>query len=115
MTTALTTTAEEESTYVITAAFEDEDGDAVTPDSITWSLTDNDGSIINGREDVSIAVPAASNDIVLSGDDLAIQSSESGTARRWLILEAVYDSDIGANLPLKDDAVFVITDLKKVT
>lgn len=110
--TRLTTKAVERSTYVVTVAFSDEDGNAVTPDSITWTLSDTSGNVINSRSDVSISVPAASNDIVLSGADLAIP--------RWrflgrvLTIEAVYDSDAGSNLPFKDEITFDILPLVNV-
>lgn len=110
MATRITTKATEESTYIITVSFTDEDGNAVTPNSIVWTLTDLDGTVINSREDVSIGSPASSVDIVLSGDDLQVQSSESGRkyVSRLFTVEAVYDSNAGSDLSLKDDAVFDI-------
>ena len=107
MATTLTTQAVDRSTYVVTAAFTDAAGAAVIPDSITWSLSDGDGNIVNSRTDVSIAVPAASNDIVLSGADLDYDDGPE----RILIVEAVYDSTEGLNLPLKGECHFRIDDL----
>jgi len=105
----------EESTAVFTVAFTDEDGNDVTPDSIAWSLTDDDGDVINSRDEVAIAAPAASVTITLSGDDLALQDGETGrTVKRHLIVEAVYDSDTVTNSPLKEDGVFYIDNLTKV-
>ena len=116
MATILTTVAKEEGTYMITCAFTDEDGDAVAPDSITWTLSDSNGSIINSREDVAVGSPASSVDIVLSGDDLAIQAGETAsTVTRRITIEAVYDSDAGSDLPLKDEAVFPLENLLNVT
>ncbi len=69
MPATLTTNAVEKSTYIVTAAFTDEDGDAVTPNAgLVWTLTDMNGVVINSREDVSIS-PDTSVDIVLSGND----------------------------------------------
>ena len=110
--TRLSTKAVEKSTYVVTVAFTDEDGAAVTPDSITWDLTDSSGNVVNSRSSVSIAVPAASNDIVLSGDDLAIP--RPGILGRILTIEAVYDSDAGSNLPFKDEITFEVLPLTNV-
>jgi hypothetical protein len=114
MPTYLTTTAEEESTYLISAAFTDENDVAVVPDTITWTLTDADGNVINSREDVSVSSPAASVDIVLSGDDLGLQAGETGDVVRILTIEATYDSDAGDDLPLKDKATFIIKNLEAV-
>lgn len=115
--TVLTTDIVEESTAVISASFLDEDSVAVIPDTITWTLSDLLGTIINSREDVSVDTPAASTDIVLSGDDLAFQSSESGKIKvtRKLLVEATYTSSLGSGLPLKDEVRFSIRNLLKVT
>lgn len=111
MPTTLTTHAVEESTFIITASFTDEDGNAVTPSTLKWTLTDDAGNVINSREDVSIA-PASSVDIVLSGDDLAL--SGYGPAFRILTIEGTYSSDAGSDLPLKDSVKFVVDNLVAV-
>lgn len=115
MPTYLTTTAEEESTYIVTAAFTDEDGNDAVPDTITWTLTDIAGNVINSRAAVSYNSPASSVDIVLSGDDLALQAGETGNVVRVLTIEATYDSDAGSDLPLKDTATFLIKNIEAVT
>lgn len=114
--TVLTTDIVEKSTAIITASFEDEDGIAVTPDTLTWTLTDVDGTVINSKEDEELT-PATSVDIVLSGDDLAFQSAESGKKRvtRKLLVEGAYTSDAGAGLPIKDEVQFTIRNLTAVT
>jgi len=98
----------EESTYIITITFRDEDGNAVVPNELTWSLTNESGVAINSRTDVAIATPAASVDVVLSGDDLT--QTPAGTFLVFTI-EGTYDSDAGANLPLKDQAKFHVDNL----
>ena len=110
--TTLTTKALEKSTYIITAAFTDEDGAAVIPDSIAWTLTDSSGNVVNSRSSVAVAVPAASINIVLSGADLAIQ--RAGILGRILTIEAVYDSSLANDLPLKDEIHFEILPLVNV-
>lgn len=115
MPTLLTTTAEEKSTLIVTAAFADEDGGDVIPSSITWTLTDSAGIVINSREDVEVASPAASVDIVLSGDDLALQTGESGSVLRVLTVESIYDSGAGSDLPLKDSVKFLLNDLVAIS
>jgi len=104
----------EQSTYVVTLTFKDEDGNSVSPNSIKWTLTDSAGNVINSRQDVSIS-PASSVSIVLRGDDLALQASESDVGQRILTVEATYDSDKGSNLPLKDELSFYVVNLTNVS
>lgn len=114
MPTTITTAAQEESTYIITCAFTDEDGAAVVPGTVTWTLMDSDGTVINSREDVS-ATPASSVDVVLSGDDLQVLSGETANeVKRVFLVEYVYDSNAGNNLPGKDHAIFVLENLTGV-
>lgn len=113
-TTITSTKAIEQSTFVITCSFTDEDGDAVAPDTLSWSLTDEDGTIINSREDVAVTSPSASEDIVLSGDDLALVSGHEED-ERYLVLEGTYTSDAGTGLPIRDQVKFYVSNLKKVT
>jgi hypothetical protein len=108
MPTVLTSKAIEESTYIITAAFTDEDGNAVTPNSLAWTLTDDQGAVINSRENVSLT-PGESVQIVLSGDDLAL--AENDSRRRRVLVEGVYDSNAGSGLAIRDEVVFVIQEL----
>ena len=77
--TILDTKASEEGTYAIDEIqfLDSQDTPvAVTPEvgSVTWCLTDKNGTIINDREDVAIT-SASSMTIVLSGDDLAVSGS----------------------------------------
>lgn len=113
----LTTEAIEKSSYVITAVFRDEDRDLVVPDSITWTITDKNGTVINNREDEAVSVPASSVDIVLSGDDLSLLSGESSAvkAERRFTIEAVYNSDLANNLPLRDSVKFYVRNLQAVS
>ena len=110
MATNLTVAAIEESTYVVVAAFTDEDGTAVVPATVSWSLTDIDGTIINSREDVS-ETPAATVNIVLTGDDLATTATIDSLMERVVTVSATYDSDYGTGLKLKAAATFLLEDL----
>lgn len=113
MPTNLTTKAQEESSYTITASFTDEDGTAVTPTSATWTLSDTYGNTINSRA-AEVITPDTSVDITLTGDDLAI--SETGAViKRILTVEAVYDSTYGTGLTLKDTATFQVDNLTIIT
>ena len=101
--------AVEGSTYVITASFFDENDTAVVPASILWSLTDARGDVVNSREDVAVAVPAAVIDIVLSGDDLAVTTGQSPFRR--LRVNATYNGPAGPATPLVDEVRFTISAL----
>lgn len=105
----LTTIAREQSTYVVTCAFTDETGAEATPTSLTWTLTDLSGNVINSRQDVAVdeADLAPSVDIVLSGNDLAVSGRRQVTL--VLTIEGTYTSDAGSWLPLRD-AVEILVD-----
>jgi hypothetical protein len=113
MTTSLGVTVSEESTLAITCSFLDEDGAPVIPKSIVWTLTDIRGQVINNRQQVVVSNLAASVTIVLSGEDLALSDIEERqeSVERVFTVEAVYDSTIGMNLPLKDACAFEISNL----
>lgn len=113
MATSLTVDATEGSTYIVTAAFTDEDDVAVVPDTITWTLTDTLGTVVNSRQDVSVAVPASSIEVVLSGDDLVVEGYNSPV--RVFTIEATYTSGThGAGLPLTGAATFTVESLAGV-
>jgi hypothetical protein len=97
----------DQSTYVVVASFTDEDGAAVAPNTITWTLMDEAGNVINSRSAVVVAAPASSINIVLSGDDLDPAESK----HRVIRIDATYDSTLGNDLPLIETANFIIDDL----
>ena len=84
----------------------------VTPQSATWTLTDAAGNVVNSRSAVSIT-PASTIVVVLSGNDLSITAGDDG--RRALLLEWVYDSSLGRDLPGKEVVYFTITPLGGVS
>ena len=47
MAAVLSVEALEGSTYVVTAAFTDEDDNAVVPSTVTWTLTDSGGDVVD--------------------------------------------------------------------
>ncbi len=49
MATELLPVAIERSSYVVAVSFYDETTAAVTPNSVTWMLTDDTGGVINSR------------------------------------------------------------------
>jgi len=108
--------AVEQSTYIVTMNFKDENDEAVAPASATWTLSDEDGATINGRLDVVLSGLAAEMSVVLSGDDLAIAAGFSGNAeKRIFTVEATYNSDLGMGLPLRDQLEFPVYNLGAVT
>lgn len=114
MTTFLTTLAQEEGTYVISFSLTDEDGEAIIPTALAWTLSDEDGATINDRADVDIDPPVASGDIVLKGADLALQTGEAHYGLRVLTLEGTYNSDLGSGLLLKEEVWFRVDNLVNV-
>lgn len=106
--------ATEQSTYPVTVTLVDGDGAAITPNNdVTWSLTDAGNNIINSRTDVAYTSPTSTLTIVLSGDDLVIQT-KSKKEERFLVVECTYDSDLGTGLPFKAQKEFMVVNLKKV-
>lgn len=114
MPVTLTDNANERSTYAVDVSFFDEDDVAVTPTSITWTLSDVQGNVINSREDVAVAVPAATITIVLSGLDLVLDNTYVSNIRKILI-KATYTSTLGSGLPLRDEITFEINDFSAQT
>lgn len=103
--TTLSAKATNEGTYIITCTYLDSEGDAVTPNALTWSLTDYDGNTINSRSDVVIVTPSTTNAVVLGAADL---DNDDGTERVFTI-EGTYNSvTYGNNLPLRAQANFII-------
>ena len=105
--------AVEKSTYFPVASFFDEDGNAEDVKTLTWTLTDILGNIINEREDVEVTNPSSVETIVLSGDDLALFANDR--LRRIITFNATYDSDLGSDLPLNGAAEFTIVQLVSIT
>lgn len=84
--------------------FKDENNDNVTPSEVRWSLTTPRGVIINEREHVS-ATTGTSVTVLLEGDDLQVGAYG---AERIFLVRALYDSTLGSNIPLIEQAKFVI-------
>lgn len=100
MTVKATVAADGRSTYAVTVSFYDEDGDAVVPTAIHWSLVNTANDVINNREHVAVSVPAASITLALYGDDLELEDPDNESEVRRLVVTATYDSTLGTGLPL---------------
>lgn len=106
----------EDATVFFVCSFTDEDGNAETPGTAVWSLTDENGTVINSRDQVSISSLDTTVTVTASGNDLQILSGETADyVNRLFLLEWTYDSDHGNNLPGKEVASFCIENLEQVT
>jgi hypothetical protein len=105
--------AVEKSTYGITVPFVDEDGEAVTPTTAVWTLSDDRGNVINSRSDVAISPLASTVQIVLTGADLALSANDRG--HRRFTVKATYNSSLGSGLALNSEVRFWIEPLVNVT
>jgi hypothetical protein len=106
----------ERGTYVVTVAFDDGATPPVpvTPVSISWSLTDATGAVINSRKNQAITPPLASQPVVLSGADLPVPPG-CEMQRLHLVVEITYLSLVhSATLPLKWVHIFTVQNLAKV-
>jgi len=108
----LSTVADEGSTYIIRATYYDEDDNAVTPTTVTWSLVDGDGHIVNSREDVSVGSPSTYNDIVLGADDLRCKGTRD--ASRTMVVKFVYDSAVVTDAPGVQEVSFMVRNIQNV-
>lgn len=88
----INTEAFEGGSLFVTFDFEDENGDAIAPDTAAWTLLDMSGNVINSRQDVMITTPTASETVVLSGDDLAVPATETASViQRRIKVEGMLD------------------------
>lgn len=83
--------AQDKGTYIILINFKDETGTAKAPDTMTYTLHDKDGNVINSKEDQTVSSPSAQEPITLKGDDLA--NSENENIPRYLTAWGTYTSD----------------------
>jgi len=104
----ITISPNEKSTAVVTFSFTDEAGVTAVPTTAAWQLMNAKGEIINSRSFENCSF--SGNDVVLSGDDLAIfGATDSG--KRIIAFQGTYNSNIGVALPLNDEYVFRIDKL----
>jgi len=90
-------------TIIVSASFEDENSDAVTPNTLTYTLLNEYEEVINSIEDESIT-PDTTVSVTLSGDDVP-------AGNNYFIVEGTYDSSAGSDLPLKGYATYSVTRL----
>lgn len=113
MTTELTDRAQERSTFVMAVDFYEKTSDShvqvpITPTLITWSLLDDDGNIVNERED-EVLIPGPRATIVLSGNDLVLAGQYP--EKRHVVIEGLYDNVFQTDLPFRDQLTFQVENL----
>jgi len=108
----ITVRPNEEGMLAIIATYKDHEGSAVTPVTMAWTLSDVNGTTVNSRSAVAIAVPTAADTIVLNGDDLPTSGSD-----RELIctFQGTYNHADGNGLKLKESVRFWVENLVVVT
>ena len=88
--------SQEGNSVIILVSVFDENGNAVIPTSAIWSLSDDNGNIVNFRLDQKIAVPALTMNIVLSGMDVMRMVFDD--LIRFLKVSGTYNSSNGTGL-----------------
>lgn len=111
--TFLPKVATELGTYIIDVTLLDEDGDSLAPATLSWSLKDVGGNVVNSREDVEIDPPTSSVTITLTGADLALTANRP--AQRILSLSGTYTTALGVEAALTESATFIIAPLATST
>mgnify|MGYP001460010188 CR=1 FL=1 len=90
----------------INAEFFDEDGNSTVPITLTWSLLDGLGNIVNSRSAVVIT-PSASVDVCLGGDDI-IYTDNIALNKRRILFEGTYNSTCGVKEIRKSEYFIVV-------
>jgi len=105
----LATSVEEESAFILNVGFFDENGSATLGSGITWSLSYDDGTIVNGRKNVAYAGSGSTIMIVLDDDDTEREDLDSSGFQDDLVrivsVKAYYNSPI-AGEPLLMAGIF---------
>lgn len=91
---AATDVFNEKETGFVTLTFTDEDGSAVTPDSATYTLHDEDTKdIINSREDTAVPGLASSTNLELTPDDNVLVDASKVYEVHILTIKWTYNTD----------------------
>jgi hypothetical protein len=98
--------AKEEASVFVTAVFKDSAKVLVVPTSIEWTLKDEEGTVINSREDISVT-PASSVTILLKGDDLPC---DGALERLFIYFNVEYTDDVTPNVPIKEKSLIIVSD-----
>ena len=103
-------TVNEKSTIVYTISPTDEDGNAITPKTGTYKVSDGVGNVVIAETNI---VPLSETmTVVLTCDDLSISNNNKD---RILTTSFTYDSASGTDLCANEEAGFQITDLTGIS
>jgi hypothetical protein len=81
--------ADEGSSKGVRITCKDTNGDAFVPDSMSYTLTDLDGNVIDDLEDVSVTTPAAVVDIILPASAMILTDQTNKYETRVLTVTAI--------------------------
>jgi len=109
----LENSAIEKSSFVIRCTVRDANQALVTPTSMVWTLSDTKGRIINEKEDVPVVDPSSVEDILLYGEDLALE--QRNNRMRIFTMLATWSGSYGESIPVRKAVRFEIKDLLKVS
>lgn len=102
-------TINEESSATFQVDCTDEEGTAVTPTAAWWSLLDEDGAVVNSREEVAFSPLASTMYVDLETADTAL--SDATAPRRKVLVHYVYTSDRGVGRVHNEEIEFTIVNL----
>lgn len=101
-------TIEPRSLFGTEASFKDPNGLAVTPKTITYTLTDNKGNIVNNVEDEPVT--PASSTVCVSVDGDSTDNLTNKTVQRKLTVTGIYDSvQFGNNRNIVQSVIFSVS------
>ena len=113
MTVTVDEIANERSRIKIPVYVYDSDGNAVTPTSLKWSLSDTAGVEINSRTQIVVTGMASPINIMLYGADLAVTEA-ADIVTRLLTIEAAYNETGYTGLPFNEVYQFQVRNLVKL-
>jgi len=96
-----------ESSFFIKVELKDSAGSSVTPTSLSWTLVNEIGAVVNSKN-AQVLTPASAMYILLEGDDLAIQDEDNESEIRYILLTGVYDDIRKSGAVFKDTIMFSI-------
>jgi len=111
MSTWLDDFAYEGGTTEVTVIFKDQDGVTFTPKTLTWTLYDGGGNVVNSRSAVSVT-PASTVSIVLSGDDLVMVNEALDKEVRTVKFNGTYDTGAYTDLPFVEPKRFFLVNVE---
>lgn len=97
--------ATEQSSYPITVYLHHNGVPIIPNNDVRWSLCDDEGNIINGRENVEYAGADSTLTINLKGNDLLKQSRKE-TEHRVFVVTCTYDTDEEVDTPFTEKVGF---------